>query len=166
MRRTARLLLATVIALLPMHFAIPAQAHADLVGVQVGPGMSVRLTFTEDMRALGTTVVVLDPRGQAVHDGDPVVKGSVVEVRLLPAIVVGDYRINFRVLSADGHVVSGSETFTIDTVTPLGDDPAPVSTASATPALPVSDARWAYGVTALLMAVVAAAASMAWRSRR
>lgn len=95
-----------------------AHAHAELVSMDPAAGTTVtsqleaiRLTFGEDITTLGTTVVVLDPAGNDINTG-VTIQGPVVSVSIGTLSVGGEYRVNYRVNSVDGHIVEGSEVFT------------------------------------------------------
>lgn len=116
MGRLARVVAGVLFAALA---SAPASAHADLVSMTPADGStvvdaptSVTLTFSEDVQALGTTVAVLDARGNAMQAAQVMVQGAQARISLLPLTTAGEYRVNFRVLAADGHVVTGSQHFT------------------------------------------------------
>lgn len=168
MRRVAAIIAGVLLSLFGM---TGAQAHAELTGFALeGGGASdvVRLTFSETVASLGTTVVVLDPNDRAVEAGDAEIDGSVVSVVLLPLTIAGDYVINYRVLAEDGHVVSGSRRFAV-TAADLAQERGayPVLTASPeTSAVTVTDPTLAYWITAFLMLGGMLAAMIAWRAKR
>ena len=58
-------------------------------------------------------VTVVGPDGNLWSMGDPEVRGAVVSVGLRPLGPSGTYTVNYRVTSADGHVVSGSWSFAV-----------------------------------------------------
>ena len=72
---------------------------------------SVSLTFGEDVTSIGSTIVVLDPNGNAMQMSEPTVTGATIAVELQPLTTAGTYHVNFRVMSKDGHIVNDSETF-------------------------------------------------------
>jgi methionine-rich copper-binding protein CopC len=98
----------------------PAQAHAVLVSVTPADNSTVSrapgrvmLVFDENIRA-PSKIVVSGPSGQRVDRGTTNVVDNRVSVgiRLQPRPGdVGRYVIGYRVVSADGHVVSGQRTF-------------------------------------------------------
>jgi copper resistance protein C len=98
----------------------PAQAHATLVSVTPADNSTVArapgrvmLVFDENIRA-PSKIVVSGPSGHRVDRGSTSVVDNRVSVgiRLQPRPVdVGHYVIGYRVVSADGHVVSGQRTF-------------------------------------------------------
>ena len=101
-----------------------AHAHADLVSMDpaanstiAAPIDVVRLTFGEDITMLGTTVVVLDPTGHDIATG-MTIQGPIVSVALGQFADAGEYHVNYRVNSVDGHIVEGSAAFTYEGSTP------------------------------------------------
>lgn len=101
-------------------FAAPAPAHTALIAsepaadatVTSGPGR-VTATFNEELQAAFAAMTVVGPDGNLWSDGEPEVRGAVVGVGLRPLGPSGRYTVNYRVTSADGHVVTGSWSFTV-----------------------------------------------------
>jgi copper resistance protein C len=98
----------------------PAVAHASLVGSDPADGSTVRtaprtvtLTFSEDIRTgfIGVTA----PDGSAVKTAATRTAGRDVRADLSKSDQRGRYTVAYRVVSADGHPVSGSITFTTTT---------------------------------------------------
>ncbi|WP_165367775.1 copper resistance CopC family protein [Phytoactinopolyspora endophytica] len=82
------------------------------------PG-TIELVFNENVQDQPdfTQMAVLDADEDGFHAGDPVIDGNTVlqDVSELPD---GDYTVSYRVVSADGHPVSGTVEFTMT----AGDD--------------------------------------------
>jgi methionine-rich copper-binding protein CopC len=97
-------------------------AHAQLLSSDPANGASlattdaVSLTFNEDINSDFVQIVAEGPQGD-VADGDPVVAGPVVTQPIAPT-VSGAHTVTYRVVSADGHPVSGSVVFTLTEVAP------------------------------------------------
>lgn len=118
MSRTLRLcaaLLALGIVGLP---AAPAWAHAALVSSDPSDGQrlaalpgSATLTFNEEISP-PSYVVVTAPDGSRADQGEPRVHGTKVAVDLAKG-QEGTYALAFRVISADGHPVTGRLTFVV-----------------------------------------------------
>ncbi|RJK94794.1 copper resistance CopC family protein [Vallicoccus soli] len=97
----------------------PAAAHASLsstepadgASLQAAPGV-VRLVFDEAVQSGLATVVVEGPGGPAAEGAPEVLDGTVEQA--VAAAGDGDYRVAFRVVSADGHPVSGEVRFTVE----------------------------------------------------
>lgn len=123
-RRRARSLLgaatAASVVLLPFALVGPASAHDELVSTAPADGSSlaeapeaVTLTFGEDVVELGTAVVVVDAAGVKLADGALAVDGAVVTRPIAPPTVAGTVTVSYRVVSADGHPVTGTFAFTV-----------------------------------------------------
>jgi copper transport protein len=131
-------LAALLFALAP---AQPAQAHAVLLSTDPADGTildrapeTVTLHFNEQVQPVGDATRLVDGNGgdhlatTASSDGD-------VVVTLPGDLPDGPYYLNWRVVSADDHPISGVLSFAVGTETP---PPAPVSAVAAEP-----DPPWA-----------------------
>ena len=119
----------------------------------------VSATFNEDLQPAFAAMTVVGPDGNLWSSGDPDVRGPVAAIAVRPLGPSGRYTVNYRVTSADGHVVSGSWSFTLS-VSGTG-TPGPAAT-SAQP----QDNRiplWPFAIGAA--GLVAAAAAWALRRR-
>jgi copper resistance protein C len=111
-------LLLAAVALGGTAAAAAANAHAARVSVDpaenaavsTGP-TRVRATFNEDLQTTFAAMTVVGPDGNLWTSGQPQVQGPVVSVGVRPLGPTGTYTVNYRVTSADGHVVSGSWSF-------------------------------------------------------
>ena len=74
----------------------------------------MRLEFSEEV-ASPAFVEVTAADGTEVAAGDPQVLGATVETPLAANGPAGSYTISYRVVSADGHPVSGELTFEVTT---------------------------------------------------
>ncbi|MFJ3098444.1 copper resistance CopC family protein [Streptomyces hydrogenans] len=116
--------------------APPAAAHTELNGsdpandaVLDAVPRTVTLTFSDPMSQAYAQLAVTGPDGAALGDGAPAVAGREVALSLKEARTAGRYTVGYRVVSADGHPVSGTSAFTVR--------PAPTApSAAATPATP------------------------------
>ena len=141
-----------------------AAAHASRVSAEpadnavltAGPAQ-VRATFNERLQTTFAAMVVVGPDGNLWSTGEPVVQGAVASVGLRPLGPVGSYTVNYRVTSADGHVVSGSWSFGL-TVPGTGTPGPPVAATSTDDDVPV----WPFAVAA----VAAVAVGALWAMRR
>lgn len=121
-RRLAGWLLAALVALLCVLVpAAPAAAHASLVGTSPVAGAilddqpaEVTLTFSEPVGTSLGRITVVDPDGKPASRGKPVQrKGTEAGIRLKDGLRQGTYLVSYRVISADGHPISGGFTFSI-----------------------------------------------------
>jgi copper resistance protein C len=71
----------------------------------------VSATFNEQLQTTFAAMTVVGPDGNMWSTGEPTVRGAVVGIGLRPLGPAGTYTVNYRVTSADGHVVSGSWSF-------------------------------------------------------
>ncbi len=97
-----------------------AWAHAVRVAADPAPDTvlttapsRVSATFNEQLQTEFAAMTVVGPDGNLWSDGDPQVQGAAVSVGVRPLGPAGPYTVNYRVTSADGHVVAGSWTFTV-----------------------------------------------------
>ncbi len=92
------------------HAARVSSEPADNAVLEVGPN-KVSATFNERLQTTFAAMAVVGPDGNLWTSGDPTVQGAVVADDLRPLGPSGTYTVNYRVTSADGHVVSGSFSF-------------------------------------------------------
>ncbi|ODT99149.1 MAG: hypothetical protein ABS81_26290 [Pseudonocardia sp. SCN 72-86] len=98
----------------------PAMAHAQLEGsdppdgssLATGPS-SVTIHFSDTMQAGFNTVTVIGPDRLAYQEGDVTAANDSVSVKVKPLGPAGKYDIGYRVVSDDGHPVSGVLSFTL-----------------------------------------------------
>jgi methionine-rich copper-binding protein CopC len=107
------------LALLLMLGSATADAHAllDRADPRVGSTVNVAprvvsLSFSQYLEPAFSTVEVTDASGRRVDEGEPIVDGKVMRIRLQP-IAPGTYRVNWRVLSVDTHTTEGSFSFEV-----------------------------------------------------
>lgn len=133
-----RQILAIVLLIAGMALAGTAVASAHAVRVAADPVPDAALaaapsrvsaTFNEQLHPDFAAMTVVGPDGNLWSEGAPQVQGAVVSVGIRPLGPAGTYTVNYRVTSADGHVVSGSWSFSL-TVAGTG-TPGPPASASA-----------------------------------
>ncbi|MGH3532244.1 MAG: copper resistance CopC family protein [Mycobacterium sp.] len=143
-----------------------AGAHATRVSadpaenstLSTGPAR-VSATFNERLQTTFAAMTVVGPDRNLWSSGQPQVQGAVVSVGVRPLGPAGPYTVNYRVTSADGHVVSGSWSFLL-TMAGTG-EPGPAANTTDTPTgdIPV----WPFYAGAVVL--VAGAALWAARHR-
>ncbi|MHA6801827.1 copper resistance CopC family protein [Salinifilum ghardaiensis] len=135
--RPARLLVVALVTLLAgLGGAGTASAHNTLVdsdpadGAQLrsGPG-DVRLVYDQPVREGYNTVSVTGPHGGHWTGGEARVRGNEVTVPVRELGPAGEYTVGYRVLSNDGHPVTGEITFRL--AREQGGSPAPPPESSA-----------------------------------
>ncbi|MFI6700883.1 copper resistance protein CopC [Streptomyces sp. NPDC050509] len=128
-RRAARVAVRTigvpVVAAGALAVSAPqSAAHTELVSSSPGnaatlgrPPERVTLTFSDEMTQKYAKLVVTasGTTSDVGASGTPQVAGQVVSLALRPGAPDGRYTVGYRVVSADGHPVSGSYTFTVKT---------------------------------------------------
>jgi len=134
-RFAAAVLLGVGLAVMALAGAGIASAHATRIATDPAEGATlpqgpqrVSATFNEALQTAFAAMTVVGPDQNLWSTGDPEVQGAVVGVRVLPLGPAGTYTVNYRVTSADGHVVSGSWSFRL-TVAGTG-RPGPSATAT------------------------------------
>ncbi len=112
---------ALALALLVVLPVAPAFAHAQLDGASpkanvklVKAPTQIKLTFDDDLIELtdANTIQVTNSKRQRVDLNNSKVLGNQITVGL-KKLVVGSYRVTYRVLSADGHPISASYSFSV-----------------------------------------------------
>lgn len=103
-------------------FATPAHAHASLVStdppaealLERAPER-ITLTFNEPVSKVADGVVVVGPDGAQIQQGKARSEkgGRDLVARLNSGLAQGTYLVSYRLVSADGHPISGGFTFSI-----------------------------------------------------
>ena len=114
------LAVAWVVTTIAITGATPASAHTILTAadpaadatLSAGP-KRVTATFNEDLQSAFAAMTVVGPDGNLWSSGETEVRGPVASVGVRPLGPSGKYTVNYRVTSDDGHVVSGSWSFTV-----------------------------------------------------
>ena len=113
-------LVALIVVAFGAAFAAPASAHAALLSSTPAKNSSVpalsevRLVFSENLRPALVKVQIRDAAG-ARHESPapPQVTGATVRQAAAPGLKPGPYTIVYRVVSDDGHPVTGVVPFTL-----------------------------------------------------
>ena len=149
----------------------PAAAHSVLLGtsparegtVDTAPS-SVALTFDEMPQGQFSTIHVTGPDGQRRDNGHVQVVNDVVTEPLAGTRPAGRYVVDWRVVSADGHPVSGEFTFTARSAAPQL-----VTRSASSDAVRVSRSNHigiVVGVVAAVVVIAGLAAFLVHRRRR
>ncbi len=78
---------------------------------------NLELTFTGPVDLDRSSAILLDAQGLVLPTGKPFLsgpEGSIFKVPLDPAMAPGNYTLNWRVLSLDGHSAEGHYQFRVD----------------------------------------------------
>ncbi|WP_224301176.1 copper resistance CopC family protein [Streptomyces olivaceus] len=162
-----------------------AAAHTDLESSSPGADATlaglpprVTLTFSDPMTEKYAKVAVTTADGTSAAQGEPQVSGQQVTLALNSTAPSGRYTVGYRVVSADGHPVSGSYTFTVKDRTAAASPPGQVPAPAPAPESPKAAAANAsdggdsgatvllVGGTGALVVGVGAASVFATRRRR
>jgi copper resistance protein C len=163
-RRPLPLAAAALIAILVAGLAAtPAAAHASLISSSPPDGATVataptkvELVFSEDVGAL-SIIAVTGPDGVQVVDGPTQIRNASAVQPLKTLTVVGLYKIAYRVVSADGHPVSGRLTFTY---APAGSNIPLSHQGHSKPATGATDGHGAHFIALGILVLAAVAASV------
>ena len=119
-RSTVAAVVIAIVALLGGVVAGPASAHSSRTGASPEDGASlstapdrVTLTFNEDLQEAYATLKVVGPDNHFWQKGEPTIDGRDISVAIDGLGPAGEYKVNYRVTSADGHPVQGQTTFTL-----------------------------------------------------
>lgn len=178
-----------VVAVAPAFATTPSSlvAHSRLLqstpadGSRVDTAEEVVLAFNEEIDEQFVKVTVQGPEGAEV-EGDPQVDGRQVSQDLVSDLPAGKHTVTYRVVSADGHPISGKVTFTTTAAPSPSPSPTPTDTATASPsatasatpsatptvdAEPVSDesgpGAWVWVLSGVVLLVALLALSTQWR---
>ncbi|GGR17942.1 copper resistance protein CopC [Agromyces mediolanus] len=128
---------ATLAASLSLAQALPAAAHDELLGSTPATGEAlaaapsdVSLRFSDEVLPLGAAIVVSDADGADWTASAVSLEGDTVRAELRGGMPDGRYEVRWRVVSSDGHPITGLIPFTV------GDAPAASEPAGAPPADP------------------------------
>jgi copper transport protein len=153
-RRLLTMLVAAVALLVAA--PAPADAHATLVGSDPAQGavlaeapQAIRFTFSEHVSLVPDGVRIFDAQGEELG-AEPTARGAELEVELGDDIGTGTLVVVWRVVSEDGHPISGSLAFSIGAPSAEVVAPPVADEESSGPPWLLSIAAWA-GYVALLL---------------
>jgi copper resistance protein C len=105
--------------------AAPALAHAALIASDPADGAAldappaaITLTFNQDIEPQFATITVSGPDGTAYASGGVRVDGPTAAIDVTPLSAAAPYVVAYRVISADGHPISGQYTFHLTKAAP------------------------------------------------
>lgn len=172
--------LCTLLVAIGFAVATPAAAHSDLTSSTPASGdvvdtapPEITLVFNEEIGQTGLQVVAQGPAG-SVPLGTPTVTGNTIAVPWPQDAGGGDFRVSYRVVSADGHPIDGTISFTVSGA-PTASSPAGAATspgsAAATPTNSTADSdsdlpMWIPAVVVVVGVMIGAAIARALRHRR
>jgi copper resistance protein C len=171
----------TVLWALLLLLGSPALAHTSLLsstpvdGAQLDAApAAVELVFSEPVNPELVTVVVSTAAGTARQSGAPLVSDAVVSQPVVPLTESGEYVVAYRVVSADGHPVTGQVRFALALPTPAPTPTAPPSVTAQPTSTPIAaraqprssedsagSSAWTYAAIGLPVAALLFAVGMA-----
>jgi copper resistance protein C len=164
-RLVAAALLIIGLAVTALAGAPLASAHAVRVSTDpadnaelTGSPPTVSATFNEALQPQFAAMTVVGPDGNLWTDGDPKIEGAVIRIGVRPLGPAGEYTVNYRVTSADGHPVSGSWSFRLTTAGTGTPGPSAAASDTSDDGIPV----WPF----MVAAVVIVAGGAVWAVRR
>jgi len=102
--------------------SVPASAHTVVVSaspaensiVEVLPS-AISITFAEELIDIGdsNSISVLDETGSELAPSKPLVSGAVLTSELSSTEAFGLFKVTYRAVAADGHVITGNYEFTV-----------------------------------------------------
>lgn len=135
--RPVALLLAAALALACVVAPAPAFAHAALLesdpaqGAQLDEApQEVSFSFNEDIQQ--PAYIVVTAAGKRVEQGSPRIDGGTVTQRVAADAGSGRWTMAYRVVSTDGHPITGEIAFSVTDPEPAA-EPTPEPSAAATP---------------------------------
>lgn len=158
MRRVITLLAVTATALLLGMGS--AQAHSELISsspaadsvLDFGPP-GVELVFNQNIQNQFVNVSVTAPDGTQVGQGEPSVQGPKVLLPIRDGVGSGQYTVGYRVISEDGHPITGTYSFTLALPAPPVEQAGAASPAPA-PAPVAADTEQSGGGSSLVLPIL------------
>ena len=158
-RLVAAVLLAVGLTVTAVAGASTASAHAVRVATDpvdnaelAETPANVSATFNETLQPQFAAMTIVGPDGNLWSTGDPKVDGAVISVGVRPLGPTGTYTVNYRVTSADGHVVSGSWSFRLTTAGTGAPGPSAAAAGTRDDGIPV----WPFFVAAVVIVAIGA----------
>ena len=130
---------AAIVALLVLAPATAASAHDELVSSSPAAGEqlstapeSITLAFSAEVLTMGAAIMVVDADGTDWVASEPVVDYGEVTATLESGMPDAGYEVRWRVVSSDGHPISGVIPFTVGDAEPLARESAAPTQSQAT----------------------------------
>ncbi|MFC7326529.1 copper resistance CopC family protein [Marinactinospora rubrisoli] len=128
--------------LLGLGTAPAAHAHNVLISSSPEDGSTpaqapdeIRLTFNTTVGSGGNGITVTGPDGQKYEEGEVRVDAEQASIALRAPEQAGQYQVNYRIISADGHPIDGEIAYTLtpDALPSAAPSPDPEGSAPAGP---------------------------------
>lgn len=177
-RRILAVLVLALVALLALPGGQLAAAHDELIASTPTDGerfdtapTEASLTFSAEALDIGTELALLrDDTGELVEFPAPFTVSGTTLTQPLPELAEGSYSLNWRVVSVDGHPISGAIRFGVGV--DAGTGPVAVPTATSNGGIQAAMGElpsWfgiAIGIAAVLAAVLGAVTLLRLRGRQ
>jgi methionine-rich copper-binding protein CopC len=154
---------------------VPAFAHSQLLSTKPAGGASltdsassVSLTFNEPVKQRFSTIVVNGPGGVAYSRGNVRVIDNTAYQDVY-ALRSGSYTVGWRVVSADGHPVSGEFAFAVNLpprLEPTGSPPTSAPAAQQVAETSPTGLWWWLTVAGVFIAIILVTVALARRRQR
>jgi methionine-rich copper-binding protein CopC len=126
--------------------AAPAQAHDQIIStspsedghVDVAPS-EVSMVYTDSLIEVGAVVLVMDDTENDWADGPVALDGPNAAQAIKAGMPDGVYQVRWRVVSSDGHPISGVYDFAVGTATLTADTSAGPGTGTRSDASAIAD---------------------------
>ncbi|MGH3392604.1 MAG: copper resistance CopC family protein [Actinomadura sp.] len=137
------------------HTALRASSPKDGGKIDVAPS-ELLLEFSEPIRKSGFRLVVQGPDDSEYQAGAPRISGDTLTQPLKQLGPTGEYRVEFRIVSADGHPLTGGIRFTLTKPGPAAGGikavpPAPLVSVSASSLSNAPSWAWSIGAAAVVI---------------
>lgn len=106
-----------VLAMMPA----PAYAHDTLISSDPADGdtletspEAITLTYSADILEVSPVVRIVDESGETIADVEPTVDGPDVTAAIEQPLAAGEYTVQWRVVSSDGHPIEGNLAITVE----------------------------------------------------
>jgi len=102
--------------------SVPASAHTVVVSASPAENAiledspsTISITFAEELIDIGdsNSISVVDQSGSELALTKPLVSGAVLTSELSPTQSLGLFKVSYRAVAADGHVITGNYEFTV-----------------------------------------------------
>ena len=117
-----KIFVATILILSSFSYSYPASAHAQLTDSNPGVNKVVKslpefvwVEFDGDLMTFGdknpNVITVLDSKKKRVDSGGSLVGGARLSTKLKAGLKAGRFQVTYRIVSEDGHPVTGNYFF-------------------------------------------------------
>jgi len=128
--RAPKLLLIAALLAIPQIYS-SASAHTVIVSAIPAENAmleelpsAISITFAEELIDIGdsNSISVLDQAGSELALTKPLVSGAVLTSELSPKVEIGLFKVSYRAVAADGHVITGNYEFTVSSKAVAAED--------------------------------------------